>query len=328
MTIYKYRDQEDPGGSTLMHIYFYGPYGGTIGNVIMNPADVKLRIVRKDNMWFGYYGTSFVTNALIPLGKTLGPDDDCVIRLQSTAADDFRGYAEVGHRWSGLNVRGFNDPERVKVGYIPDAYYGADGYLFSEVHGTDAYGTTNTLNYRHSAVGSRAREFDGAATYLQFPSHADWNHQDLSIDLWFQANSVQSAKLISRLSNEYAAGWHVTLNSDGTITAEIVDSGGNTVSVTGGNYSVSTWNYVAITFDLSDSGRLRLYFNGSLVVSSTMASSTGDFSSNIPIDVGRDSISLSEYYAGAIGAIRISNVVRSAKEMFDYYNGSNIKEDR
>lgn len=311
-------EQYDPSPATLkIRFYIYDDNEYATYTITVNddlPSMITLRMARLSNMWNGYYGFDgeAPTNHL---GKATGPNSDCIMQFASQIDETHETSGWFYHDWDNIVVNGWNG-------------YEEDGYLVQEIHGLDAYGGTSpSYLYRNSAIGNRARDFNGTSDYCQIPNHAEWNHLDLSVELWFQADTLQDAKLISRLGKGSNAGWHITINSGGTITVEISDSGANTASVSGGSYSALAWHYVAMTFDYSNS-ILTLYLDGNMVSSSTMPSTTNNFSSNIPIDLGREGIDLGEYFSGGIGAVRISDNVRTPKEIFDYYHGSNIKESK
>jgi hypothetical protein len=92
------------------------------------------------------------------------------------------------------------------------------------------------------------------------------------------------------------------LNTDGTITAAIGNGIGGTVTVTAAGYVINAWHYVAFTFETS-TRTLSLFLDGILLQKAIMASPNTDFSSSLPIDIGRRQETQAGYFDGAIEEI-------------------------
>jgi hypothetical protein len=85
------------------------------------------------------------------------------------------------------------------------------------------------------------------------------------------------------------------------------------------------WYYGAFTWSASTK-TVSLYLNGVFKAKATntnISLSTLDVVS--PLYVGRHEY-WSSPFEGDLGALRISNYVKTPKEIYDYYNGSNVKE--
>jgi len=160
----------------------------------------------------------------------------------------------------------------------------------------------------------------------------------MSAELWFNADTLQDSKLIARLGssslyNDVLPGWSINLNADSTITAYLKSSWYDTgappagESLTGGTYVPNAWHYVVFTYDYNDN-EMKLYLDGELIGKLPGPAALFDFESPYPIDIGRNGHLQTEYFDGNMSAVRLSSVVRSAKDIYDYYNGSNIKEGR
>lgn len=197
-----------------------------------------------------------------------------------------------------------------------------DGYVVKDDHGL--YGT---LNERPSAIGTTAIDFNGTGSSGIMPDSPDWDHQDLSVEIWFRPDLLHNARLIERkFTPDSFAGFHLDIGSDGYLDAQISDTEGTTVTAhSDGPYSADTWHYVAFTFDKSES-TLRLYLDGKLVGENTNNSLNGLYNSDLPVYIGRTRLTNDLFFDGAMGSVRISRVVRSPKEIFEVYNGAKVKE--
>lgn len=190
-----------------------------------------------------------------------------------------------------------------------------------------SYTDFGTIVFRASPVGVKARDFDGSTMYTTLDDNGAWDHFDLSVDLWFSADSLQDVTLISRLAAASNAGWSIELNLDGTISVTVTDTGSNSVTVSNGVYSATSWHHVAVTFDYSEA-ELSVYVDGRLAGSEIMSSTTGSFASALPIDIARQAESPFRYFDGAIAFVKIGDEVMTSKTIFDYFNGTSIKEGR
>jgi HKD family nuclease len=149
-----------------------------------------------------------------------------------------------------------------------------------------------------------------------------------SVSAWFRTSSVFTADAIivnkggfntstSRLN------YGVWLTSNGNLRGGFEESTGTDIFVTSPNrYNDGNWHYAVVTYDGSV---LRLYVDGQQVASlNTNAMPATD---TMPLTIGKNSSSNSNYFIGDIDEVRVYNRALSAQEVSDAYNNGIFSND-
>jgi len=300
-------------GALLRMIYWmFGDFGDQVllgTTESEQPNIITFRQTRVGNVWSAYYGLEGATATNL-LERRTGPSDDCWIRFETLRLSSYTETGSYTNELGNIRVRGFND--------LDD-----DGYLIRDPHG----GVPSASSLVSSPIGTKARSFDGASSRINLVDNDDWDHTDLTIETWFNADTLHNGILVERKFRTAIPNFSLGLGADGYVKGEIADSAGQSVSAQSGaaTYTAGLWHYVVLTFN-STTKKLALYLDGNGVASGVNASMSSDFASDLHVFLGRHENTTSEYFDGTMGAVRFSKTARSAKEIFDIFRGSNIKD--
>jgi len=288
-----------------IYSYLYSTISTTEFGAVV-PSSISTRFTREGNKWRTYYGINGAEPTTL-LGQATGPEDDCWIQIGNVLRAEYATTGTFDYEWNNMQVRGFNNDER-------------DGYLFNEIHGGSPR-SEPLLSV--SSSGEKARIFDGTADYVVIPANSEWDHEDLSVECWFQADTLHNGRLLNRIEVG-GAGFSLGVGSDGYLAAEVMDNVGESVQLTLGTITAGAWHYVAFTYSFADK-RLALYLDGRQLGQTENSLMTGNHVSTADVYMGIYWPSTDEYFDGSIGAVRVSNSVRTSTEIFERYKGARLK---
>ena len=165
-------------------------------------------------------------------------------------------------------------------------------------------------------------DFDGTDDYIQIPNTASLEPQnELSIEMFVKAQSIQSGWSILYGKDPYTAGVLVFLETGGQQIRALHNVGGTEYRCnTPVTISTSAWIHVVFTFKTGDA--IRSYFNG--VASTVQGLPTGTFSyGNYPYLVGHVGASwpnidcaIVRSYAKALSAAEVTQNFNAQKSRF------------
>ena len=165
-------------------------------------------------------------------------------------------------------------------------------------------------------------DFDGTDDYIQIPNTASLEPQnELSIEMFVKAQSIQSGWSILYGKDPYTAGVLVFLETGGQQIRALHNVGGTEYRCnTPVTISTSAWIHVVFTFKTGDA--IRSYFNG--VASTVQGLPTGTFSyGNYPYLVGHQGASWPDIecgivrsYAKALSATEVTQNFNAQKSRF------------
>lgn len=271
------------------------------------PSSIAMRWTREGNKWRAYYGLNGADPTIL-IGQETGPEDDCWLQIGNIIRAEYATTGTFSYAWNNIQMKGFN------------AFEG-DGYLFHEVHGGSP---RSEPLLALSPSGEKSRVFDGTADYIIVPATSEWDHQDISIECWFQASPLHNGVLINRLTPG-AAGFSFGLGSDGYLAAEVIDDSGDSVDLSLGSVTSGVWHYGAFTYKFSTK-TLKLYLDGRQIGEAVNPSMSGTHIGSADVHIGKHGTHNGEYFNGKLGAIKVSNVVRTPVEIFNHYKGSKVKD--
>ena len=139
----------------------------------------------------------------------------------------------------------------------------------------------NTTQGSFSPYGSNWGNYFNGSSYLSAPADASSNFGtgQFCVEAWFN----QSVSSFAAILAKWEGGDNWLLATDGSLGLQFYYNGG---SITGGSYTLGTWNHVAVTRD--GSNVIRLFLNGTQVAtvtssfnsSTTSAVTIGNYSTN------------------------------------------------
>lgn len=275
---------------------------GQNGAVDANFADIDIGAHRNS-----IYGTSYFTGSI----------DEVRIYSRSLSA------TEVTSLYNNSGVGKVNK-SKVLTGSSLDSglvgYWTFDG---SDISGTTAYdrsgsGNNGTLtNGPTRAIGKvgQALSFDGlnAGVYTSKPN---FTSAGMTISMWIKPNSSfgTNDNFIGVWDN---AGWLFRTGFDVPQRIEFYD--GATSYETSSSYLTSgVWQYVTVTQDTS--GVYRIYYNGTVVYTSSTGMPVPNAGSNVNMSIGRLPAANAYSFPGSIDEVRIYNRALSASEVSKLYN--------
>ncbi|MDB5274627.1 MAG: cell surface receptor domain protein [Chitinophagaceae bacterium] len=215
------------------------------------------------------------------------------------------------------------------------AWYKFDG------NANDASANTNngtvtgaTLTTDRFGKSNSAYSFNGTSDYISVPHHSSLNVDNLTITAWIYATSTPAA---------YNGIIHKRTNADRAAfsTAASTSSFRLSVKQTDGNYNepsiasqitTGSWQHVAYVFD---GGTIKLYLNGSLVLTNTTYTGKALSYSSVAMEIGRTlwfpsgtatyyywngKIDDLKMYDGALSACQITAQANVGQNLVAWYN--------
>lgn len=253
---------------------------------------------------------------------------------------DFRLDNRARAPWEIYNtVAAVSDPQigfEVEAGSIAvynfnNALEGATVYDDTGNHNGSVVGSVSLVD---SPISGKARSFNGnAVNRIEIPHNTAFNFdQDLSIEVWITLSVIDGnyRAILGKGSSspDPWLSWMVGPSGSSHSYCYITTNTSNYLigSTSGNQLSANILYYLALTFDRTNKIP-RIYFNGSdktTGITETGTYAGGNNTSVLKINVSGDS---NDYpLLGRIHAVRWSNYVKTPKEIYDYYNGSNVKE--
>lgn len=150
------------------------------------------------------------------------------------------------------------------------------------------------------------------------------NLDNFTVCCWFNmSGGPVEQMLVSKITNDTAAGWMILGGSGGQMLVFCVSGGGNYVGYdsTASTYADSNWHHIAFTF--SGHNTIKLYMDGvaDLATPDTGGTwSSNNFSNANTIRIGNDASSDGVYYNGIIDDVRIYNRALSSVEISNIFN--------
>lgn len=160
--------------------------------------------------------------------------------------------------------------------------------------------------------GTGSLYFDGAGDYLTMPAsvNLDMGSGDFTIEGWVYANSFANYRALISLANNISNGYsavRMRVNSSGNLELYMSNDGSNWAAsgTTSSGISVTTWAHIAIVKYGSGSNNVKVYINGTSVLSLTH---TGTLYAGGGYYVGTvfSSSAAGEYFNGYIDDLRIT----------------------
>jgi hypothetical protein len=172
-------------------------------------------------------------------------------------------------------------------------------YPATQTYGTMPYGKNS---WRGQFNRPNAATDAGGARYTPANSAFDFGSGAFTMEFWFNTSIDQSMGTLSTSnSTSWGSAWLGTWGpSNGLYLRATGRTNGADVSITGGTYSLNTWNHAAAT---RDGSTFRLFLNGVLVNSATFA---GSLKSGCNCYIGslRDN-NTNGFYGGQLQDVRV-----------------------
>lgn len=209
-------------------------------------------------------------------------------------------------------------------------YLRSDGTVFSRIKASwdaiaDPYVTSVEVEYKKSTAGNVDSGFaDFSAASSQYLSRANGSltglnngDEDFTIGLWYRQNGATSVGGIASMAGGSSTDRRYGIyNQSGTLYLEMFDDAGGSV-YPGYAITQGTWYFVVATYEQSTRS-VKLYANGSLVDSATLASatnvSTADFRIGSYLTANYGECSLKNVFA-------MSSVIQSSHMTHIYNSG-------
>jgi len=157
-----------------------------------------------------------------------------------------------------------------------------------------------TAGITHPAQGSA--EFDGSSDYIQLDT--PFSYTNHTIAAWVYANDTGSGKIIFNSRDSFNDGYSLTIGQSEDIRYRVND----TTITDNGNYS-NEWVYAVATYDGTT---MKVYANGSLLVSSTISKT---ISVTTDARIGNKSWTNGDYMNGNLANVAIWNRALSSDEI-------------
>jgi hypothetical protein len=262
--------------------------------------------------------------------RSLSLSDTEVYSKNTFTSNDISGYDKLPF-WIASDQKGYQsslllDGSTDYANYIPDS--NTVGYWkMDEESGTGAYiedyssnsnnGTpTGTIYIRDGRLGG-ARSFNGSSDYISI-SPSTTVTGTFTVEAWAKPEGIERNNIFcTRRPTEYSFDMKF---KDGNLIHGDIGNGSSWITTAADaeyHYKPGNWYHVAYVVT---STSYTIYVNGEKVGSGTYTSDTPVLiDSNHGINIGRYSGG-TEYFNGAIDEVRISNVARSASEIYESYN--------
>jgi hypothetical protein len=220
------------------------------------------------------------------------------------------------------------EPGSVAVYNFNNPLEGATVYDDTGNHNGSVSGNANVVN---SPVSSKGRDFIGNGRIL-VPHHTDFSIlNDFTIEVWFRPSLISSLKWIVTKTRTNEGGYGISADYyDGSMLEFAAYDGSTSVnpqSPTG--YLVAGRLYYAVTTWEAAAKKAMLYGNGVILAShANMSLNLASVDNTRQFAIGGPEVidGYNSDFRGLVAAVRFSNYIKAPKEIYDYYNGSVVKE--
>lgn len=291
-----------------------GPDDSDIVNIGSQPDTLKIRCTREGQTYKMFYGINGAdaTTAMATDPEFTGPTGDVWFRVHNQVHSSVTFLGANGSYTTNLrsiDIRGLNGAS-------------GDGYFLH-----DTKGGLMAINDIVTSSFGPAWQFDGINDAIFIHNHTDYNHNDITIEIWAYPDTLHDGRLIGRENAPTSSMFAMDLGLDGYFSARIRDSSENSITAQGGTYTPLKWQHFAMTYTAFEK-TLRIYINGIQVGKGSNANMTNDFSSNLGLVVGYNNSGgfIATPFDGNMASIRISNTARSSLEIFNIVRGAKVRE--
>ncbi len=169
--------------------------------------------------------------------------------------------------------------------------------------GNSATGTPTGTTVATGKIGN-GRNLNGTSDYITVPENDQLDPKAITIEAWIKP-VLQAGNFVNKGDN---LGYRFRiLGAAGTL--QFLDRGGTNALTSVSSVPAGAWSHVAVTGDASG---LKIYINGVLDASNTVAYGSPNTASNL---IMGNFAGVSEWYSGSLDEVRISNIARTPEEI-------------
>jgi hypothetical protein len=187
--------------------------------------------------------------------------------------------------------------------------------------GTANHGTASapTIDQSNQLLGAAARSFDGTDDYIQVTQNStiNFDDQDFSISLWFNANTSQESENVNLVDRQHVSGYRLQWESAGKVEFSLANDSSTQLRCwsdeNGKTLSSQTWYHATMTYSYSE-GTMRGYIDGEEVCNEPVANTGAMTTYNLLVGSYAGDTT-SENFGGLIDELRIDNVARNPEEI-------------
>ena len=154
-------------------------------------------------------------------------------------------------------------------------------------------------------------QFDGSDDYVEMGDEQGLNFlagEDFSISTWIKTTDPNGEILSKRNDDVY----YLLRLSDGLLTCGLSGGSGSSVALTTtalqGRLNDDQWHYIVMSVDRDSATGLKIFVDGWFLLEGD-PTAAGDLTNSKPLNIGRDSYTESNYFAGIIDQVEIWNCV-------------------
>ena len=208
-----------------------------------------------------------------------------------------------------------------------NALEGATVYDDTGAHNGSVVGTVPLVT---GPISQKGRSFVGnASNYISIPHHADFKiDQNLSVEAWVRLGNVSTYNSVLSKGNFTSTPAMDLMFYSTTHVYIYVSSNASNYIFAYAPYTTVLNNlyYLAATWDRT-AKKLLLYINGVFVLAGAETGTYTGGDTSLNVELGKRAYTGYFYpLTGSIYAVRWSNVVKTAKEIFDTYMAANVQE--
>lgn len=170
-------------------------------------------------------------------------------------------------------------------------------------HGTATVKGAAHIDTAQFKFGASSLSLNGTSDSITFPDHADWHFGSglFTVECFIRPTSVTGTQfLIGQWGSVGVLGWQFYLNGSALAWNVSTTGSDNLVDLTGGTLAINTQAAVCVDYD---GVKYRLYVNGVMVASSTVARNINNPGSSLAIGGAPNNDIY--WYAGWIDAVQI-----------------------
>lgn len=195
----------------------------------------------------------------------------------------------------------------------------------AEDNGIDSTGNgyDGSIANSYFNLGKIGKAFDSEDNlYFTVPDNSNLRTASMTIAGWFQMRGIPASNQFYTLASKHDGGnngWVLRYASDGTARFDVHRPSSYAAAVSVTTIPLGAWTHIAGSYDGTN---LKIYVNGNLVGTSTLAGGMG-LSATLPMHLGKASWNNSEHASARIDEFQYFYEALSAAEIASIYNNGN-----